>query len=117
MGDLPAEKREKNRRASPFKRYEKLSLVREYLACMDEISQIYSIYEHKPEILERLRKACELPENEPKAAMSRLLQRFDNTCKTKSKQIDLALNQLRSNHEGLPRTLNSLRTSLDDVSS
>ena len=34
-----------------------------------------------------------------------------------TEQIDWAVNQLRSNHEGLPRTLNDPSFALDDVSS
>ncbi len=87
-----------------------MNLVREYVACMDEISQIYSIYEQKLDFLDRLRKNCGLLEDEHNVASA-------GQKKAMIEQIDWAVNQLRSNHEGLPRTLHDLRNSLDDVSS
>ena len=99
-----------------------MNLVREYVVCMDEMSQIYSIYEQKLEFLEKFRKDCEMfLEKEPNAATTGLTtslhEGFGNTGKAMAEQIDWAIDLLRSNHEGLPRTLNDLRNSLDDVSS
>ncbi len=84
---------------------------------MDEISQIYSIYEQKLDFLDRLRKNCELLEDKHNVASTGLNQEFGNTGRAMVEQIDWAVNKLRSNHEGLPRTLHDLRNSLDDVSS
>ena len=91
--------------------------MREYVACMDKVSQIYSIYEHELEFLEKLRKDCKFLEIKPQADMTKLHNGDGNTGKSTTEQTDWAADQRRSSHEGLPRTYNDLRNLLDDVSS
>ena len=93
-----------------------MNLVREYVACMDEISQIYSIYEQKLEFLKKLGGTCRVFESEQNQARAVQREEPGITGKTMTEQIDWAVSTLRSNHEGLPRTLKDLRNSLDDVS-
>ncbi len=103
-----------------------MNLVREYVACMDEISQIYSISERKVDFLERLRRDCgaleEVSEQQEGPAEDRNvleLPRPSANARTRElmiRRIDRAIHQIKANHEGLPGTLNDLRNSLNDVS-
>lgn len=79
---------------------------------MDEISQVYKIYEQKLEFLERLRKNRELLEQQPQAAMTRIHKGLGNNSQTMTEQMDWAVDRLGSNHEGFSRALNDLRNSL-----
>lgn len=90
---------------------------------MDEITQLYSIYEQKLDFLSKLRKDCEIIEKSTRplitAAQSQSSagETESEPCKTMTEQVDWAVDQLTSNHNGLPRTLTDLRNSLDDVGS
>lgn len=91
---------------------------------MDEISQIYAISERKLDFLGRLKKDCEILE-EPVAVPEELDEQFDsrlpkpsadsNTRDEMIRKIEWAMGYIRANHEGLPRILDELRKSLDDV--
>ncbi|KAI9856863.1 MAG: hypothetical protein M1824_005237 [Vezdaea acicularis] len=48
----------KRRRYETFKKNESIKLVRDYNSCMDEISSIVNILEHKVSFLDRLKKDC-----------------------------------------------------------
>ena len=90
---------------------------------MDEITQLYSIYEQKLDFLSKLRRDCEIIEKSTQppitAAQSQSSagETASEPCKTMTEQVDWAVDQLTSNHNGLPRTLTDLRNSLDDVGS
>lgn len=112
---------QKARRGAPFKRHESVNLVREYIACMDEVTQLHSIYEQKLDFLSKLRKDCEVIQNSSGPDTfgdQNQASTTGNDCepsKTMTEQVDWAVDQLKANHEGLPRTLTDLRNSLDDV--
>ncbi len=90
-----------------------MNLVREYVSCMDEISQIYDISVQKIELLGKLREHCEILER----------QNFDDTSYSRlnqddhllSARIDGAVKQIKKDNENLPRLLNDLKASLDVV--
>ncbi len=90
-----------------------MNLVREYVSCMDEISQIYDISVQKIEFLGKLREHCEVLErqNFNDASYSRLNQ--DDHLLTA--RIDGAVKQIKKDNENLPRLLNDLKASLDVV--
>ena len=103
-----------------------MNLVREYVACMDEVSQIHSIAERKIDFLERLRQDCEVVEEDAEqpeepvddynVIASPGLSADPHIRKLMIQRIDKAIQYIKANHERLPGTLNDLRNSLDDVS-
>ena len=90
---------------------------------MDEVTQLYSIYEQKLNFLSKLRKDCVNWANSANFGTFRDQSQGstvgndsdDESSKTMIEQVDWAVDQLKTNHEGLPRTLTDLRNSLDDV--
>ena len=89
-------------------------LVKEYVDCMDEISQLYSISEQKIEYLNKLREDCNTlgppaPGKADGARETRRCYMID--------RIDEAIKLIKSNHELMPRILGDLKGSLDAVSS
>ena len=85
-----------------------MKLVREYIACMNEVSQLLEISEQKVQRLENLAKSWEefsqdlvLKEN-PEVVMTDMLRKRIYWTKRKS--------------ENLPRILNDLKGSMDVVS-
>ena len=77
-----------------------MNLVREYVSCMDEISQIHDISVQKIEFLGKLQEHYTFDR--------RLNQDL-------SARIDGAVRQIQKDNENLPRLLNDLKTSLDVV--
>ena len=93
---------------------------------MDEVSQIYSISERKLEFLTRLRRDCdsmiESTEGTDLSAAElndnlRLQPTADNhTRNLTTNMVDHAISRIKADNEELPKMLNDLRNSLDDVS-
>ena len=106
---------QKRRRGSPFKRYESVDLVRQYIACMDEISLIHEAYEHKVVVLQKLLRQWEYFEQELALAKSTVLNP-ENPEISMSQQIQEAIDSMRRNKEKFPRMLTDLKSSLDVVS-
>ncbi|KAL8898273.1 MAG: hypothetical protein Q9207_006790 [Kuettlingeria erythrocarpa] len=116
----------KDRRGTQFKRNESVNLVREYVSCMDEISQIYGIAQRKLEFLERLRRDFEGIRTAP-TATDVLAEYIDNlgersppaadtqTCDVAIKTIEYAIGRIKAQHEALPGILDDLRSSLHDL--
>ena len=101
-----------------------MNLVREYVACMDEVSQILSISERKIDFLERLKQDyailedSEQPDSLTEYRNAQELPRPSTNMRSHElmvRRIDNAIQHIKVNHEGLPGTLNDLRNSLDDV--
>ena len=101
-----------------------MNLVREYVACMDEVSQILSISERKIDFLERLKQDYAILEDSEQSDSLREyrdeheLPRPSTDMRSHEliiRRIDNVIRHIRVNHEGLPGTLNDLRNSLDDV--
>ena len=92
----------------PFKKNESMKLVREYIACMNEVSQVLEICEQKVQRLENLAKSWQefkkkvVLEEDPEVVMTDLLRKRIYWTKRKS--------------ENLPRILNDLKGSMDVVS-
>ena len=88
--------------------------MKEYVDCMDEISQLYSIAEQKIEYLNKLRGDCETVE----PSTPREVHGFTESYRGEMiDRIDEAIKLIRSNHELMPRILGDLKGSLDVVSS
>lgn len=82
-----------------------MDLVREYVSCMDEMSQIHDFSKQKIEFLGRLREhEMDIQESFPNDAILVL-----------SERIDEAVIQIRKDNENLPRLVNDLKASLDVV--
>ncbi|KAL8788395.1 MAG: hypothetical protein Q9195_007313 [Heterodermia aff. obscurata] len=102
----------KRRRGSQFKRHESVKLVREYVMCMNEISQILEISEQKTTYLKEVRNTWE----------SHKLQMIANKAIIPEREGDLdriivaTIRYINDNHENLPRLLGDLKSSLDVVS-
>lgn len=73
-----------------------MNLVREYVSCMDEMSQIHDISMQKIKFLGELRE-----------------QYMGSVIMTE--EIDGAIKQIRKDNESLPRLVNDLKSSLDVV--
>ena len=92
----------------PFKKNESMKLVREYIACMNEVSQVLEISEQKAKRLENMAKNWEefsrdlVLEENPEVVVRDLLRKRIYWTKRKS--------------ENLPRILNDLKSSMDVVS-
>ena len=92
---------------------------------MDEITQIHNISERKVDFLERLKRDFKAPEDDsdqgegPADNLNVLeLPRPNADSRARDlmiRRIDKAIRYIEAHHEGLPRTLNDLRNSLDDV--
>ncbi|KAF6228798.1 hypothetical protein HO173_011646 [Letharia columbiana] len=106
---LPIVRDLKHRRASRFRRHESVNLVREYVSCMDEISQINEISMQKIEFLGKLREHC-------KSLKLARLHHILGSINEKSllvQRVDEAVKQIEKDNENLPRLINDLKTSLD----
>lgn len=88
-----------------------MNLVREYVSCMDEISQINEISMQKIEFLGKLREHC-------KSLKLARLHHILGSINEKSllvQRVDEAVKQIEKDNENLPRLINDLKTSLDVV--
>ena len=88
--------------------------MKEYVDCMDEISQLCSISEQKIEYLNKLRGDCETLEPSAPRKAHGLTESYRSEM---IDRIDEAIKIIRSNHELMPRILGDLKGSLDVVSS
>ncbi|KAL9045450.1 MAG: hypothetical protein Q9214_001504 [Letrouitia sp. 1 TL-2023] len=102
----------KNRRADGFKRNESINLVREYAACIEEISKLQRLIDNKREYLSLLRKDCvELADRycqDEKAVSDDL-----NPLQRMPARIDWARRIVDENSKRLPATMSELKSSLD----
>ncbi len=104
---------QKRRRALRFKRHESVNLVRDYVTCMDEISQIHDISMQKIEFLRKLRDhygICER-DNDDSATYTRLYKDSDPLIQ----RIEGAMIQIEKDNENLPRLISDLKSSMDVV--
>ena len=111
--------RQRKRRNSPWKRGESVKLVKEFVHCMDEISQLYSISEQKIEYLNKLREDCETLEPPAPRKIDVGTHGIHGTYDYRRDMIDRidgAIKLIKSNHELMPRILGDLKGSLDVVS-
>lgn len=92
----------------PFKRHESIDLVREYVACMNEVSQIQEISEQELERLQRLREYWrDSHSNAPTSTSSDMV--IDD-------RIAKRLVLIKRNRDNLARIQTDLKGSLDVVS-
>lgn len=110
-----AKSQQKNRRNSKLKRFESVELVREYAACMDEISQIHDICEQKSDFLRKLSLDCRETET-PLAESGRRAPSTGPSKETLIQRVDDAIKILEEPVNQLPRLLKELKSSLDVVS-
>ena len=89
-----------------------MNLVREYVSCMDEISQIYDISRQKVEFLRKLREHYEVVQESYWGDGIHSLQDKDVLL---TEQIDGAMRRIEKDNENLPRLVNDLKASLDVV--
>lgn len=88
--------------------------MKEFVDCMDEISQLCSISEQKIEYLNKLRGDCQTLESSTPGKVHELTESYRSEM---IDRIDEAVKIIRSNHELMPRILGDLKGSLDVVSS
>ncbi len=92
---------QKRRRALRFKRHESVNLVRDYVTCMDEISQIHEMSMQKIEFLEKLLNHY---------------YSFDWIYyNSVAHLIEGAITQIKKDNENLPRLISDLKSSMDVV--
>lgn len=89
-----------------------MNLVREYVSCMDEISQIYDISRQKIEFLVKLREHYTVVEESYSGGATQSLH-GKNVLLTE--RIGGAIEKIEKDNENLPRLLNDLKASLDVV--
>ena len=89
--------------------------MRDFVACIDELSQLVSIAEQKKEFLRRLRLDCtRLP---LKSGLDHDLPQYDSPeAKMTMKRVDWAMNLIEVQYAGLPAMIEDLRISLNTVS-
>ncbi|KAL9017489.1 MAG: hypothetical protein Q9185_005202 [Variospora sp. 1 TL-2023] len=116
----------KNRGNGQLKRNESINIVREYISCMDEISQIHSIAKQKLDFLEKLKRDFEDILANPTVA-DRIAQQADvprdrsvpvadaRTCELAIQSIKNAMGRINVDHEELPGILSDLKSSLHDL--
>ncbi|KAI4090289.1 MAG: hypothetical protein LQ344_004837 [Seirophora lacunosa] len=107
---------------SQLKRDESINLVREYISCMDEVSQVHSIAKRKLDFLEKLQKDYEdvlanpdLAEQVDVPQDRSVLVADAQTCELAIKSIKSAMGRIRAEHEELPGILSDLKSSLHDL--
>ncbi|KAL6714173.1 hypothetical protein ACLMJK_008667 [Lecanora helva] len=120
---LPLLRDLQSRSEGDFIRHESINLVREYIACMDEVSQIHSISERKIDFLERLKNDFKTSEetsdegsNEEQTDFAPPKPSADDRARDLMiRKIEKAISHITAHHEGLPGTLRELRNCLDDL--
>ncbi|KAI4269764.1 MAG: hypothetical protein LQ337_007085 [Flavoplaca oasis] len=121
----PAVRELKSRQTSKFQRNESVNLVREYLSCIDEVSQLLSISQRKIDILHKLKKDFEDAPQSHAANDSvsesdsddiqPVLTTDHQTSTLAIRSIDNAINQIKVDHEELPKIMEDLKGSLHDA--
>lgn len=106
-----AEVEKNSRRAAPFRRHETVELVREYVNCMEEISQLQDICEKNLDVVTRLAMDCGAL-NSPAAKSGGIRLGKDLMIQ----QAQLAVKVLREFNTQPPQVLEALRYSLQVVS-
>ncbi|KAL8692000.1 MAG: hypothetical protein Q9218_002892 [Villophora microphyllina] len=111
---------QKSRQTTRFKRNESVNLVRDYISCMDEMSQIQGIARRKIDFLERLRRDCENLKQytDPANRHPGLTGNADadaDTIQLIVKLIENAIASIRAEHAEFPEMLEDLKSSLHDL--
>ena len=88
-----------------------MNLVREYVSCMDEISQIYDISRQKIEFLRKLRDHY----REVVPVSGDATQNLHGKNILLTERIEGAIEKIEKDNKNLPRLLNDLKASLDVV--
>ena len=89
-----------------------MNLVREYVSCMDEISQIYEISRQKIEFLRKLRDHYKIIQEFYWGDATQSLHGKDVLL---TERIEGAIEKIEKDNENLPRLLSDLKASLDVV--
>jgi len=110
-----AKSQQKNRRGSRLRRLESVELVREYIACRDEISQIHDIFEQKLDFLKKLALHCRKMDT-PLAESGSIGPSTSPSKETLIQRVDDAIEILLEPLDQLPRLLKDLTSSLNVVS-
>ncbi|KAL8979369.1 MAG: hypothetical protein Q9205_005279 [Flavoplaca limonia] len=121
----PAVRELKSRQTSKFQRNESVNLVREYLSCIDEVSQLLSISQRKIDILHKLKKDFEDAPQSHAANdsvsesdsddLQPVLTTDHQTSTLAIRSIDNAINRIKVDHEELPKIMEDLKGSLHDA--
>ncbi|KAL8875096.1 MAG: hypothetical protein Q9198_006499 [Flavoplaca austrocitrina] len=121
----PAVRELKSRQTSKFQRNESVNLVREYLSCIDEVSQLLGISQRKIDILHKLKKDFEdaLQSHAANDSVSEsdsddlqpVLTTDHQTSTLAIRSIDNAINRIKVDHEELPKIMEDLKGSLHDA--
>ncbi|KAL8635876.1 MAG: hypothetical protein Q9228_006677, partial [Teloschistes exilis] len=115
----------KSRQTANFKRNESVNLVRDYISCLDELSQIQGVAKRKIDFLDRLRwdiasnpmnkNSRNLP-NLTDLSNERVLASADaNNMQITTKLIEDAIAYIQKEHAELPEMMEDLKSSLHDL--
>ncbi|KAL8681596.1 MAG: hypothetical protein Q9224_006841 [Gallowayella concinna] len=102
----------KRRRALPLRRYESIELVRDYAACMNEISYLHEASEQGSKNLKALREYWSTIQNQTHSE-PRNVAKEGKPGRKLSETLQQNMNLIQSNNEALPRLLTDLKSSLD----
>ncbi|KAL8722755.1 MAG: hypothetical protein Q9225_000816 [Loekoesia sp. 1 TL-2023] len=102
---IDIEQMQKRRRGLPLKKNESMELVREYIACMNELSQIKEISDQKIERLEALAKSWN-----DFAQTSKLEKNFQVSI---GDSLEKKIYWTKRKSDNLPYIMNDLKSSLD----
>ncbi|KAL9578827.1 MAG: hypothetical protein Q9203_006951, partial [Teloschistes exilis] len=116
---------QKSRQTANFKRNESVNLVRDYISCLDELSQIQGVAKRKIDFLDRLRwdiasnpmnkNSRNLP-NLTDLSNERVLASADaNNMQITTKLIEDAIAYIQKEHAELPEMMEDLKSSLHDL--
>ncbi|KAL8665085.1 MAG: hypothetical protein Q9202_002485 [Teloschistes flavicans] len=117
---------QKSRQTASFKRNESVNLVRDYISCVDELSQIQGVAKRKIEFLDRLKWDCQNIRtnivstdslaNLTKSPNERRAASADaDTVQVTVKLIEDAIVYVQKEHAELPEMMDDLKSSLHDL--
>ncbi|KAI4109394.1 MAG: hypothetical protein L6R37_000551 [Teloschistes peruensis] len=116
---------QKSRQTANFKRNESVNLVRDYISCLDELSQIQSVAKRKIDFLDRLRwdiesnpmnkNSLNLPDLTDLSNERVLVSADADTMQITIKLIEDAITYVQKEHAELPEMMEDLKSSLHDV--
>ncbi|KAL8670641.1 MAG: hypothetical protein Q9168_004835 [Polycauliona sp. 1 TL-2023] len=122
---IPSARELRSRQTNKFQRNDSVNLVREYLACIDELSQLLSISQRKIDFLAKLKRDFENGPSNDGATESvsesdddgnPLLATDHQTSEVAVQTINKIIDRIKLDHEELPQIMEDLKSSLNDAS-
>ncbi|KAL9576842.1 MAG: hypothetical protein Q9212_006772 [Teloschistes hypoglaucus] len=112
---------QKSRQTANFKRNESVNLVRDYISCLDELSQVQVVAKRKIDFLDRLKWDCRnnhgnFDPTNPSRPDERVSASADvDTIQIAVELIDDAIIYIQKEHAELPEMMDDLKSSLHDL--